>query len=170
MTNHLDQIAQWWETAEEGDAAPGDWIITRSTDGTNPAFIIERAPAYPLSRKRQPYRILARAPKPKPAWHDAVAVIAHTDVDRNRRVLTRTRGDEEGDFYWEDIYSAHETDDLRNPVPLIEARVTNETLRLALNAFYGAKYSSLSMYQVDQQEDMHHALHAALGLDPEGDA
>lgn len=63
MNTHIDTLAEWWENAEEGEAAPGDWIITHGPDDTNPAYIVEQAPRYPLSSKRQPYRILARAPE-----------------------------------------------------------------------------------------------------------
>ena len=160
--NHIDQLTQWWDEAEEGVIEKGDTVINRSDGETTVYVATERA------RRQHPNaRILARAPKPKPAWHDAVAVIAHTDVDRNRRVLTRTRGDEEGDFYWEDIYSAHETDDLRDPAPLIEARVTDETVLRALNASVGVDMPRLTSFTRDEVDDMRYALHAALGLNPD---
>lgn len=121
--NHIDQLAECWENAEQGEAEPGDWIITHGPDDTNPAYIIEQAPRYPLSSKRQPYRILARATKPKPAWHDAVAVMAD-DGDGGRMVWVRI--DEQGEA-WEsaDGFIRHSRE-LNNVTPLVEAKVTDE--------------------------------------------
>ena len=166
--NHIDQLAEWWENAEKGAPSKGDAIIRRTERLLSNGYAYEVGTEdYTDAKHLDNVRILARAPKPKPAWHDAVAVIAHTDVDRNRRVLTRTRGDEEGDFYWEDIYSAHETDDLRDPAPLIEARVTDETVLRALNASVGVDMPRLTSFTRDEVDDMRYALHAALGLNPD---
>ena len=160
-TNHIDQLAQWWDEAEEGVIEKGDTVINRSESETTVYVATVRA-----HRQHPNARILARAPKPKPAWHDAVAVIATFRDDCG--MVTGVWVQEGKPGYWEgpegDVVASELLEDV---TPLIEARVTNESLRLALNAFYGADYSSLSMYQVEQQEDMYHALHAALGLEAE---
>ena len=155
--NHIDQLTQWWENAEQGEAEPGDWIITHGPDDTNPAYIIEQAPRYPLSSKRQPYRILARAPKPKPAWHDAPAVIAWTDL-AERQVWER---DGSGTYYGTggDVADDYEFHDV---TPLIEAKVTDEMVdRIREHKdFTGRRYFA-------SREGARHLLAIALGLETE---
>lgn len=150
--NHIDQLAQWWEAAEEGDARPGDTIITPGSTH----YLIETAPDYPLDRANQPYRILARAPKPKPAWHDAVAVIAHTARFSERRPFTLT--------HTEDVLDPYNTewitrDDLLNPVPLIEAKVTDEMVERLEGHFLNTANMALPEGLARRM------LHAALGLE-----
>ena len=156
-THHIDQLAEWWENAEEGEAEPGDWIITHGPDDTNPAYIIEQAPPYPLSSKRQPYRILARAPEPKPAWHDAPAVIAWTDL-AERQVWER---DGSGTYYGTggDVADDYEFHDV---TPLIEAKVTDEMVdRIREHKdFTGRRYFA-------SREGARHLLAIALGLETE---
>lgn len=120
--NHTDQLAQWWETAEQGSPSPGDTIIINLGSG---GYMIEIASEHWGDWERyDDTRILARAPKPKPAWHDAVAVTA---------TATDELGDEitavwvrEGDELWRsDEGGMVLRDDLRDVTSLIEAKVTD---------------------------------------------
>ena len=124
-TNHIDQLAQWYADAERitdtnlpriGDAlifpynADG-YAIEVEEDGWTPDDVVPG----------ESVRILARAPKP--AWHDAVAVIAHTARFSERRPFALT--------HTEDVLDPYNTewitrDDLLDPAPLIEAKVTDE--------------------------------------------
>ena len=126
-TNHIDQLAQWYADAERitdtnlpriGDTlifpynADG-YAIEVEEDGWTPDDVVPG----------ESVRILARAPKPKPAWHDAVAVIAHTARFSERRPFALT--------HTEDVLDPYNTewitrDDLLDPAPLIEAKVTDE--------------------------------------------
>ena len=132
MNTHIDQLAEWWENAEEVEsgtvAREGDHIITRKHSSphypdavTYVARLLGKGEEYAIAA---PYtRILHRAPKPKPAWHDAVAVIASTD--RTERQVWEREGD--GTYSG----SAGDTADdfeLRNVTPLIEAKVTDEMI------------------------------------------
>ena len=118
-TNHIDQLTEWWENAEEGAIEKGDTVINRS-DSETTVYV-----ATVSTRRQHPNaRILARAPKPKPAWHDAVAVMAVTPGRPERRVFIRD--DEPG--WWGDADSSYETDELAHVTPLIEAKVTDEMI------------------------------------------
>ena len=121
MTAHIDTLKEWWENAEVGDPKDGDVIIEWAGDGHAVRTFLEdeRDNLYAACT----YRILARAPKPKPAWHDAVAVIAHTARFSERRPFALT--------HTEDVLDPYNTewitrDDLLDPAPLIEAKVTDE--------------------------------------------
>src|SRR5699024_6393212 len=82
MTTHIDTLEEWWSEAEEGVIEKGDTVINWFGGETTVYVAAERA------RRQNPHtRILARAPKPKPAWHDAVAVIAETGDDDTRRAF-----------------------------------------------------------------------------------
>ena len=124
-TNHIDQLAQWYAKAEQvtsanlpcaGDALifpynAGGYAVVAEEDGWTPDDVVPG----------ESVRILARAPKPKPAWHNADAVMAHT-AERTRRIWVRGVGDQ-----WEDIDGwVYLTGDLIDPSPLIEAKVTDE--------------------------------------------
>ena len=127
MNTHIDTLAQWYADAERiadtnlpriGDTlifpynADG-YAIEVGEDDWTPDDVVPG----------EPVRILARAPKPKPAWHDAVAVIASTD--RTERQVWEREGD--GTYSG----SAGDTADdfeLRNVTPLIEAKVTDEMI------------------------------------------
>lgn len=120
-SNHIDQLAEWWENAEGGVVQPGDTVIGL-TDADNDAYEVFVAQSGE-SEEYDFYRILSRAPKPKPAWHDAVAVIAHTDDGHIRQVWER-----DGDTgYWcgTEGYLVR-TEKLRDVTPLIEAKVADE--------------------------------------------
>ena len=121
-TNHIDQLAQWWDEAEEGVIEKGDTVINRSDGETTVYVATERA-----RRHHTNARILARAPKPKPAWHDAVAVMADTPGRPERRVFIRDV--EQG--WWSDADSSYETDELAHVTPLIEAKVTDAMVKRA---------------------------------------
>ena len=120
--NHIDQLAEWWENAEEGVIEKGDTVINRSDGETTVYVATERA------RRQHPcVRILSRAPKPKPAWHDARAVIASATMDDGgyfTGLWTR-----EGDRLWksEEGICVH-VDNLHDATPLIEAKVTDEMI------------------------------------------
>ena len=126
-TNHIDQLAEWYADAERitvtnlpriGDTLifpynAGGYAIEVEEDEWTPNIVIPG----------EVVRILTRAPKPKPAWHDAVAVIAHTARFSERRPFALT--------HTEDVLDPYNTewitrDDLLDPVPLIEAKVTDE--------------------------------------------
>ena len=162
MTAHIDTLKEWWENAEVGDPKDGDVIIEWAGDGHAVRTFLEdeRDNLYAACT----YRILARAPKPKPAWHDAVAVIAHTARFSERRPFALT--------HTEDVLDPYNTewitrDDLIDPVPLIEAKVTDEMILAALNASTGLDMLTVTSFKRDEIEDMRLALAAALGLETE---
>src|SRR5699024_4214301 len=120
MTAHIDTLKEWWENAEVGDPKDGDVIIEWAGDGHAVRTFLEdeRDNLYAACT----YRILARAPKPKPAWRDAVAVTADAGrIDGARRVFVK---DENG--VWIDALTGHgyTAGHLRDATPLIEANVT----------------------------------------------
>ena len=154
--NHIGQLAQWWDEAEEGVIEKGDTVINRSDGETTVYVATERA-----RRHHTNARILARAPKPKPAWHDAVAVMADTPGRPERRVFIRDV--EQG--WWSDADSSYETDELAHVTPLIEAKVTDEMIVRAANAWTGNGYQTTRDLSRDLREDITHALTAALGLE-----
>ena len=122
-TNYIDQLTQWWESAEKGVAEKGDTVINRSDGETTVYVAAERA------RHQHPNtRILARAPKPKPAWHDAVAVIAEVHAFDLPRVFVK-----DDDGIWNDALTGrgYSSDALSHVTPLIEAKVTDEMLSRA---------------------------------------
>ena len=152
-TNHIDQLAQWWDEAEVGVIEKGDTVINRSEGETTVYVATVRA-----HRQHPSARILARAPKPKPAWHDAVAVIATFRDERG--MVTGVWVPEGQPGYWEgpegDVVAS---DLLEDVTPMIEARVTDETLARVEAAFtddhdsFDARIRAVTA--------------AALGLDPE---
>lgn len=154
-TNHIDQLAEWWENAEEGVAEKGDTVINRSDGETTVYVAAERA------RRQHPNtRILARAPKPKPAWHDAVAVLAnHRDyADERRTVWVQIDGDECDRVNIEgDTAAEHH---LVNVTPLIEAKVTDEMIDRAYTAWGAARSCTKHGLLAD-------AIAAALGIEAE---
>ena len=151
-TNHIDQLAEWWENAEEGVIEKGDTVINRSDGETTVYVAVERA-----RRQHPSARILSRAPKPKPAWHDAVAVIAEVHAFDLPRVFVK-----DDDGIWNDALTGrgYSSDALSHVTPLIEAKVTDEMvtraqvemMRLGLGDYSDRTLASI--------------LTAALGLDP----
>ena len=153
MTAHIDTLKEWWSEAEEGVIEKGDTVINWFGGETTVYVAAERA------RRQNPHtRILARAPKPEPAWHDAVAVIAHTDDGHIRQVWER-----DGDTgYWcgTEGYLVR-TEKLRDVTPLIEAKVTDE-MRDRVRDYYRIEH------QVELPRDvvwLNELLTAALGLE-----
>ena len=130
-TNHIDQLAEWWENAEEGVIERGDTVINRS-DGETTVYV-----ATVRARRQHPSaRILSRAPKPKPAWHDAPAVIAETTL-HYRRVWVR-----EGDGTYSNTEGEMADDyELHDVTPLIEAKVTDEMVDRILDVI-GARFDN----------------------------
>ena len=124
LTTHIDTLAEWWENAEDSDDFyPGDtWIKRRKADTGGWVYDVGR-----VTSKRRYYeaRVLARAPKPKPAWHDAPAVTATYSDDYGTVTGVWTPSGNHG--YWigpEDDVVMH--DSLEDVTPLIEAKVTDE--------------------------------------------
>src|SRR5699024_8772939 len=86
-----------------------------------------------------------RAPKPRPAWVNARAIIAHTDGNPRPSVWTwhaaMERWDDEGGCHWAN------TEDLRGVTPLIEAKVTDE-MRDRVRDYYRTEHQ-VDMPRVD---------------------
>ena len=152
-TNHIDQLAQWWDEAEEGVIEKGDTVINRSESEMTVYVATVRA------RRQHPgARILARAPKPKPAWHGAVAVIATFRDERG--MVTGVWVPEGPPGYWEgpegDVVAASV---LENVTPLIEAKVTDEMVERLEGHFLNTANMALPAGLARRM------LHAALGLE-----
>ena len=129
MTAHIDTLKEWWENAEVGDPKDGDVIIEWAGDGHAVRTFLEdeRDNLYAACT----YRILSRAPKPRPAWHDAPAVTAKGREDWDH-VEAFSRNDDYGPPRWIDnqgiTYTAEQLSDV---TPLIEAKVTDEMVKRA---------------------------------------
>ena len=167
-SNHIGQLAQWYESAEQitktnlpraGDTLifpynAGGYAIEVEEDGWTPDDVVAG----------ESVRILARAPKPEPAWHDAVAVTA---------TATDELGDEitavwvrEGDELWRsDEGGMVLRDDLRDVTPLIEAKVTDEMTLRYLNHSWDAAETELHAFEEVEVRTARNALTAALGLE-----
>ena len=132
-TNHIDQLAEWWREAEKpAYVDPGDLMIQRHepNDYSVTPSKVRFKPA------DDSIRILARAPKP--AWHDAVAVMARCSnaPEGHREVFIKSDATP-GVWIGEGGYGR--TEDLRNVTPLIEAKVTDEMVHRAAVAFTRAR-------------------------------
>ena len=131
MNTHIDTLAQWHADAERitdtnlpriGDTlifpynADG-YAIEVEEDGWTPDDLVPG----------EPVRILARAPKPKPAWHDAVAVMARCSnaPEGHREPFIRSEATRD---VWAGEAGHARTEDLRDVTPLIEAKVTDEMI------------------------------------------
>ena len=171
-TNHIDQLAQWYADAEQVTKTnlprKGDTLIyPRRTSG----YIIESdgggwAPEF-VHSAGETVRILARAPKPKPAWHDAVAVIAETGDDDTRRAFVPQYNAETGDERlgtWADWQDGYDASELIDPVPLIEAKVTDEARERVWRSIQ--KYTGEDdRYRPDYGAEIDGYITAALGLE-----
>ena len=151
-TNHIDQLAEWYAQAESGPVNVGDTVIYRHAG----QWIVDVSTVPYDNPDNRDIRILARAPKRKPAWHDAVAVIAHTARFSERRPFALT--------HTEDVLDPYNTewitrDDLLDPVPLIEAKVTDEMVERLEGHFLDTANMALPAGLA------HRMLHAALGLE-----
>ena len=152
-SNHIDQLTEWWDEAEEGVIEKGDTVINRSDSEMTVYVATVRA------RRQHPgARILARAPKPKPAWHGAVAVIATFRDERG--MVTGVWVPEGPPGYWEgpegDVVAASV---LENVTPLIEAKVTDEMVERLEGHFLNTAHMALPAGLARRM------LHAALGLE-----
>ena len=123
--NHIDQLREWWETAEVGDPKDGDVIIEWAGDGHAVRTFLEdeRDNLYAACT----YRILARAPR---SHHPFPAILA---TYRDERGMVSGVWRPEGKpRYWEgpegDV--VHE-DSLEDVTPLIEATVTDAMVKRA---------------------------------------
>ena len=154
LNTHIDTLTEWWDEATPGIPKTGDTYIEDERNRGSSFRIVEAATDHKYGFEN--IRILARAPKPKPAWHDAVAVIAGTRDFGYPRVFVK-----DDDGIWNDALSGrgHSPDALCNPTPLIEATVTAEMVLLAggsLKRATGYDYA----YAIVKD-----ALTAALGLE-----
>ena len=166
---HIDQLAQWWEKAETGTPNPRDLLIVNL--GAD-EYLIEHAGDYwGEGEEYEDTRILARAPKPKPAWHDAPAVIA---TYRDERGIVSGAWVREGKpGYWEgpegDVVASEALEDV---VPLIEAKVTDEMVERATRAVINWEYRprldttiTLDLGDKGSRALVNNVLTAALGLE-----
>lgn len=164
-TDPMKQLAQWWKDAEQGVLTPGDLVIWKMGNSDDPEYAVGK---YSDPDMPKHARILSRAPKP--AWHDAVAVIAHTAGWGRRRVLTRHEGvTASGNTIWSCGNINYDPSELINPVPLIEARVTDEMVRRLVAKRNGVPADRASrLIGIDyahEAEQVRAELAAALGVD-----
>ena len=164
-SNHIDQLREWWESAEKGAPSKGDAIIRRTERLLSNGYAYEVGTEdYTDAKHLDNVRILARAPKPKPAWHDAIAVTATATDDLGDEITAVWV--REGDELWRsDEGGMVLREDLRDVTPLIEAKVTDEMVLRALNAAYGLTARTLDFYSDSEVGDMRDGLTAALGLE-----
>ena len=169
MNTHIDQLAQWYADAERitdtnlpraGDTLifpynAGGYAIEVEEDGWTPGDVVPG----------ESVRTLSRAPKPKPAWHDAEVISAETqDFEHRwtRRILIRD------DQSWIDVQgSAYHLTNIRNVTPLIEAKVTDEMTLRYLNHSWDAAETELHAFEEVEVRTARNALTAALGLETE---
>ena len=167
MTDHMGQIAEWYEQAEritktnlpnDGDtiiypgSVKGSYIVEPNTEGWEPQIVYED----------EECRILARAPKP--AWHDAPAVIASTDYCE-RQVWQRDTTHE--NRWYGTAGDGAVASDLRDATPLVEAKVTDEMVKRALCEGEALGYIERTSRKIDgiDQNAFRAILTAALGLE-----
>lgn len=155
LNTHIDTLKEWWDSAEQGIPSAGDTVIFDERHRGLGFHVTQATKGHP--RGYDNARILARAPKPKPAWHEAVAVIAHRDGAYGltpREVYVRRDGDR-----WESLSYYARPSALLDVTPLIEAKVTDEMViraRGSLKRATGYDYT----YAIVRD-----ALTAALGLE-----
>lgn len=154
MTKHIDTLAEWWENAETGRFREGDSLIFKYGD----EYTVQ--PAYEDGEISRPdeERILHRAPAPKPAWHDAVAVIARCSNAPEDHREPFIRSDATPDVWIGEAGYGY-TEDLRDVTPLIEQKATDEMVDRLRDAVsdHSGKVS---------RDDIRAWVRAALGLDP----
>ena len=163
-TNHIDQLAQWYADAEQITKAnlprAGDTLILPYNAGGYGVEVEEDGWTPDDVVPGEPVRILARAPEPKPAWHDAIAVTATATDDLGDEITAVWV--REGDELWRsDEGGMVLREDLRDVTPLIEAKVTDE-MRDRVRDYYRTEH------QVELPRDdvwLNELLTAALGLE-----
>ena len=127
MNTHIDTIAQWYANAERitntNLPCAGDTLIfPYNADGY--AIEVEEDDWTPGDVvPGEPVRILARAPKPKPAWHDADFIVARYENDDHWQGYLRS-----GDLWIDSEGQKYTTGVLRDVIPLIGAKVTDEMI------------------------------------------
>ena len=160
MNTHIDTLREWFENAEQGFVREGDTVIHRDLDDPGEYLVYVAGASYRTQHDH--IRILARAPKPKPAWHDAVAVTATATDDLGDEITAVWV--REGDELWRsDEGGMVLREDLRDVTPLIEAKVTDE-MRDRVRDYYRTEH------QVELPRDdawLNELLTAALGLETE---
>lgn len=161
LNTHIDTLTEWWDGAERGIAHDGDLIISYS----DAAASISRCKG-DMERENEGIRILHRAPAPKPAWHDAVAVtigrIGRRDVfvkDPDSDAWTNAGGNTTLGTSIIAMYAPH---------PLIEQKVTDEMVSRYLVATYPTRRGNadLSTYDMRTIESARGKLASILGVDP----
>ena len=161
MNTRIDQLAQWYADAERITVTNlpriGDTLIFPYNAGGYAIEVEEDEWTPNIVMPGEVARILHRAPKPKPAWHGARAVVAHTAI-QDRRVFVNAL---DGDWLDADTGSTVPAYTLRDPAPLIEAKVTDEMVERARSApSFGGRLSPTPRL-------VHEMLTAALGLEAE---
>lgn len=157
MSTHIDQMSAWWDEAAPGIPKMGDTYIEDERHRGSSFRIVEAATDHKYGFEN--IRILHRAPAPKPAWHNAVAVIAsHVDSD-HRSTWTP---DPYLINWWTTDDDARHADDLRNVTPLIEAKVTDEMCDRVRDYYRTEQHVELPRDDVWLND----LLTVALGVDP----
>lgn len=167
-TNHIDQLTEWWENAEVPTRATlpndGDRIIIRyNSEWYEVATSVGDAAEHEITTDT---RILARASKPKPAWHNAPAVIATGDAG-DGDLFTGVWIPHGSPEWWEcaDVGIILGSERLYDVTPLIEAKVTDEMVVRAVATVYGiAKETACSELYEDERDDVRVTVSAALGI------
>ena len=156
-TNHIDQLAQWWESADQVAPMRGDLVIENVSDEDGQDYRVRN---WPGDRREKLSYVRVLEPKPKPAWHDAKAVIAYTDHcerqvwERDSSIWVGTAGD------------VANTEDLRGVTPLIKAKVTEEMVVHATATVYGIdKEKARSGLYVYERDECREIITAALGME-----
>lgn len=162
MNTHIDTLNEWYENAEEGIPSAGDTVIFDERHRGLGFHVTQATKGHP--RGYDNARILARAPKPKSAWHGAVAVMARCSnaPEDHREPFIRSEATHD---VWAGEAGHARTGDLRDVTPLIEQKVTDEMVLAALNASTGLDMQTVTSFKRDEIEDMRLALTAALGLE-----
>ena len=162
MTAHIDTMQEWWKLAEVGIPQAGDTVLFDERHRGRGFRVMQATKDHP--RGYDNARILSRAPKPKPAWHDAPAVIASTDYCE-RQVWQRDTT--YGTPWYGTEGDGAVTSDLRDVTPLIEAKVTDEMVKRALGEAEEHGYIERVFGEVDgiDQNAFRAILTAALGLE-----
>lgn len=161
LNTYFDTLKEWYENAERITKTnlPNDGDTTIYPHGGGVGYVIEKSEG---GWTPDIIRILSRAPKPTPAWHDAAAVVAVTPASPSRGVLVRAGDGEWYSYRWNRYVKS---DDLIDPVPLIEAKVTDGMLLRYLNHSWGVAESSVDAFEEVEAHVAREALTAVLGLE-----
>lgn len=111
MNDILTELDELWDDAERGTPAPGDIVIEKSR-GTGYAVFDWLGSTIPRPHDR--IRVLGRAKPKAPEWQAVVASFV-TDADHEREVYFLT-----SNGVWESDTHAAYSDELVDPVPLVE--------------------------------------------------